>query len=288
MAGVQFKRFDQPEGVPMTDVPWRLASSRLGWFVAVTFLVGMVIVGLGQFHVIVPEPEFRENATFVDDVLAGFEHAQTHRIEDLTSTLLLAAGFVGLAILGTTLRRALDRDDARGAVLAVAFLLAGAIGVASQVLFVGTTVAASSPEYCDCGFLAEEIISRDMILLVVENVVFWMTDAAVVLFAVGLLAFAGMAPAAGWVPGGLVAYARVLAVLAVLAVIWGRVAVPILLGSDVDLDFFLIGDVILLVLAGVLIPIWAAWLGRSARVTAEEEAEPPESPADEDAVPIGG
>ena len=272
----------------MTDVAWRMASSRLGWFVAATFVVGMVIVALGQYHIIVPEPEFSPSATFVDDILAGFEHAQTHRIEDLASSLLLAAGFVGLAILGTTLRRALDRDETRGAVLAVTLLLAGAIGAASQVLFVGATVAATSPEYCDCGFLAEEIISRDMILLVAESVVFWLTDAAVVLLAVGLLAFAAMAPAAGWVPSGLVAYARVLAVLAVLSVIWGRVAVPILLESDVDLDFFLIGDVILLVLAGVLVPIWAAWLGRSARVPAEEEAEPPEGPADKDAVPIGG
>ncbi len=273
----------------MNDLDWRIASGRLGWFVAATFLVGMVIAALGHFHIIVPEPVFRESATFVDDLLAGFEHAQTHWIEDLTSSLLLGAGFVGLAILGTTVRRAVDRDEARGAVLAVTFLLAGAIGAAAQVLFVSVTQVATSPEYCDCGFLAEEIVSRDMSLLIAENVVFWMTDASVLLFAVGLLAFAAMAPAAGWVPSGLVAYSRVLAVLAVLSVIWARVAVPILFETIGDqLDFGQIGFVITLVIAGFLIPIWAAWLGRSARVTAEDEVEPPERAAEEDAVPIGG
>jgi hypothetical protein len=274
----------------MSDEAWRTISSRLGWFIAATFVVAMLFFALGrQFHIIVPLPDFRPDGTFVDNLLAGAAHQQDHWGEDLATSLMLAAGFVALAILGTTLRRALGRDDVGGAVMAVAFLLAGAIGAATQVLYLGATEVGTSTQYCDCDFLAEEVISRDTAHQIALNVVFWMSDVSVLLFAIGLLAFAVTAPTARWAPDGLVVYARVLAVLVVLSVIWGRVAVPILLESGgPELDFELIGGLITLVVAGVLVPIWAAWLGRSARVPAEQEAGSPEGPADENEVPIGG
>jgi hypothetical protein len=259
--------------VPMSDEAWRTISSRLGWLVAVTFVVAMVLFALGLFHIVVPEPDIPVGGNFVDNLLDSFAHAQAHFWPwDLTSSLLLIVGFVGLAILGATLRGALDRDDARGAVLAVTFLLAGTIGAASQILAVGSTEAATRPEYCDCGFLNEEIISREMISEIFNNVVFWMTDASVVLFAVGLLAFAPMARSSGWVPNGLVVYARLLAVLALLSVAWGRVAVPLLEGGGVEFDYGLIGGLVTVVVAGVLIPIWTAWLARSARGSDPTEA----------------
>lgn len=255
----------------MTDAAARTISSRLGWLVAATFLIAMVIYALGQFHIIVPEPAFSPAETYVDDLIAGFEHGQEHWIADLTSSLILAAGFVGLAILGVTLWRALDRDAAGGAVLAVTFIVAGAIGALAQVLFVGATEVANNPEYCDCGFLAEEIVSRQVAHDIALNVVFWMTDMSIVVFAVGLLAFAALAPVSGWVPGGLAVYARVLAGLAFLSVVWGRIAVPLLMENGVELDFFRIGDVIILVIAGVLVPVWAAWVARAARSTPESD-----------------
>ena len=252
----------------MPDMAWRTISGRLGWLVAATFLVAMVIFALGrQFHITTPLPEVQPpDATFVENVIGSFEHQREHWIEDLTSSLLLAVGFVGLAILGTTLRRALDRDDARGAVLAVTLLLAGVIGAASQLLYLGATEVATNPEYCDCGFLAEEIISRQMTHDIASNIVFWMTDAATLLVAIGLLAFAALAPVSRWVPGGLAVYARGLAVLAFLSVLWGRVVAPVLLETGTDVDLFQIGGLITIVLAGLLIPIWAAWLARAARV----------------------
>jgi hypothetical protein len=269
--------------VPMSDVAWRTISSRLGWLVAVTFVVAMAMFTLGLFHIVVPEPEIAVGGNFVDNLLDSFAHAQAHFWPwDLTSSLLLTAGFVGLAILGATLRHALDREDARGAVLAVTFLLAGTIGAASQILAVGSTEAATRPEYCDCGFLAEEIISREMIYETFNNVVFWMTDASVVLFVVGLLAFAPIARNSGWVPNGLVVYARLLAMIAILSVAWSRVAVPLLEGGGVELEYGLIGGVVTAVVAGVLIPIWAAWMARAAGRAASEsvaEGSPGESTA---------
>jgi hypothetical protein len=255
----------------MSDVAWRTISSRLGWFVAATFVVSMLFFASHRFHILVPEPGFPPaDETFVDGLIASFEHQQAHWPEDLVSSLSLAAGFVGLALLGVTLRRAMGSEHPRGAVLAVAFLVAGTIGAASQVLYLGATEVATNPMYCDCGFLAEEIVSREMAHQIALNVGFWMTDASVVLFAIGLWAFAALAPASDWVPDGLAMYARVLAVLAILSVIWDRVAAPLLDTGGTEIDFGLIGGVITLLVAGVLVPIWAVWVARAARFTAQE------------------
>jgi hypothetical protein len=253
----------------MSDA-WRTISSRLGWFVAVTFVVAMAFFASRLFHILVPLPEVRPAETFVDNLLASFEHQQAHWIEDLVSSLGLAAGFVGLALLGVTLRRALGNGQPRSAVLAVAFLVAGTIGAASQVLSLGATEVATNPHYCDCGFLAEEIVSREMTHQITRNVVFWMTDFAVVLFAIGLWAFGALASLSAWVPGALVAYSRVVAVVAALSVIWDRVGAPLLDTGATDIDFGLIGGLITLVVAGVLVPAWAVWVARAARSTVGE------------------
>ena len=49
----------------MSDVAWRTISSRLSWFVAATFVVGMVFFASRLFHILVPLPDFRPDGTFV-------------------------------------------------------------------------------------------------------------------------------------------------------------------------------------------------------------------------------
>jgi hypothetical protein len=266
--------------VAMTESGWRTLSGRLGWLIALTFVAGMALFALKLFHVIVPEPEFLgPDASFVDNLIASFEHQQEHWIENIGSSLLLAVGFIGIAILGSALRQALDREDARGAVLAVTFLLAGGLGAATQVLYLGATEVTTNPEYCDCGFLAEEIVSRSMIDQVVGSVIFWMTDASTALFAIGLLAFAGLAARSGWVHEGLALSARVVAILGLLTVLWDRIVLPAVDTGATDVDYGLIAGLVTIVYAGILIPIWAIWLARAAQAPAEP-TEAPISTAD--------
>ena len=256
----------------MPDPAWRIHTSRLGWLIAVALLLAAVIYGLKIFHVIVPEPPFDPNLTGVDVILAGFEHAQEHWLEDLSSSLMFAIGFAGIAVLGLVLRHAMNRDDARSGIMTVAFVVAGTLGIAAQLIYLGAIEAATNPDYCDCGFLAEELVSREMIRFVVEGIVFWLTGGVVVLFAIGLLAFAGVASAAGWVPAGLAVFARVVAVLGLISVAWDHVAVPLLIEAGTELDFFRLSQVITIVFAGILVPLWAAWLARAAG--AKDDVEP--------------
>ena len=104
----------------------------------------MVIYALKSFHVIVPEPAvYRQpNGTFVDGLIAAFEHAQEHWLEDLMSSLAVRARrFVGHRRPRARPPPRDGRDDAAGAVLAVGFVVAGTLGVAAQVLYLGATEA---------------------------------------------------------------------------------------------------------------------------------------------------
>jgi len=195
----------------MTDADWRQWAARLSWVIAATFLAGSFLVVLLSFTV--PMGEFPPDATFVDHILGSFEDQQARWIPDLGSSLFFAAGFTTIAALGATLRHVFGSADPRSMLATVAFLIAGAVGTTAQLVYVGGTEIATNPQYCDCGFLAEEIISRGMIRDVLGGIVSWMTDGFVVLFAVGLLAIAAVAGASGTVPFGWVRFTRLLAIV---------------------------------------------------------------------------
>lgn len=258
----------------MTDAAWRTWAARLGWLTAAAFLAGAALVTF----LMLTRPEersFPPDATFVDHLLAEFEDAQAVWLLDLGNSLLFAVGFAAIAALGAVLRHVLGRDDPRGMVAVAAFMVAGAVGVAAQLIYIGGTEVATNPEYCDCGFLAEEIISRAMIHFTINGIVFWMVDAFVVLFGVGLLAVASVASASGTMPTSWVAFTRLLAIVGLAMVIWNRVAVPLLIQAGYDeVDYFLIGSIIIGIVAGILVPVWAAWLARSLRPSAMPPAEP--------------
>ena len=103
-----------PEEVPISDA-WRTISSRLAWFGG----------DLRRRDGVLRLPPVRHPGrypsspaeTFVDDLLASFEHQQAHWIEDLGSSLGLAAGFVGLALLGAP-SPGVGHGHPRGAILA--------------------------------------------------------------------------------------------------------------------------------------------------------------------------
>ena len=255
----------------MTDAAWRQLAARLSWVTAGTFLVASVVVLLLSFNVSAAEPTFAPDATFVDNILASFENQQARWIQDLGSSLLFGVGFAALAALGATLRHVLGRDDPRSMLATAAFLVAGTVGLVSQLIYIGGTEVATNPQYCDCDFLAEEVISRAMILDVINGIVYWMIDGFSVLFGVGLIAVAGVASASGSMPVTWVTFTRLVAIAGLASAVWNRVAIPLLIRAGYeDLDYGRIGSVILVVVAGILVPIWAAWLARALRPSAVE------------------
>lgn len=248
----------------MTDTAWRVWTARLGWLTAATFLAGSALV----LYLVLTyyETPLGPDATFVDSLLTSFEDQQARWIPDFASSLFFVAGFTTLAALGATLRHVLGRDDPRSMLATVAFLVAGTVGVVSQLTYIGGTEVATDPQYCDCGFLAEEIISRGMIRNVLEGIVSWMVDGFTLLIALGLFAVASVTSASQMMPATWVAFSRLIAIASLAAVVWNRVAIPLLLEAGYhDIQFGTIGGLITAVIGGVLVPIWAAWLARGLR-----------------------
>jgi len=123
----------------------------------------------------------------------------------------------------------------------------GGLGLASQLLQIGSIPFLTSPELCECGLREHEIMAREVALSVIFGVQLWLAVGALVLaapgiwFAGSLGADAGMPPAWRWLSVVIGLASIVLAVLAVLE------AFPF--------DQYLLG-----LTAGILVPIWAIWL----------------------------
>lgn len=242
--------------------PMRNSGARWAWLLAGTFLIATIVVVLVNLNITAPAPDIADDADLPDIIFANFAAARDAWPQDLGSALLFALGFLAIAALGPILRAVMDRSDPRATRVAVLFLVAGTIGILSQVVYIGGKEVATAPYYCDCDYLAEQLVSRGTVLDVIVGIQGWMVDTFSVVFAFGLLAAGSLGRAAGW-SGRLVLASQALAVLGLASVAWNRIAVPLLVNADVHIEYGQIGLGILAVIAGVATPIWAAMLART-------------------------
>jgi hypothetical protein len=233
----------------MGRIEWASAARILAWVIGVSFLLGAVLQLVLAFDLLGPPPERLPD--FIGWTVAYYGWLQSQWPVVLAATVAFGIGFAALGLMGPMIGRLADSVDARRSLVSAAFLGAGGIGLASQLLWLGVFPATTSPQYCDCGFMAEEIMSREMIQTAALGVQRWMIVGAVVLLVPGYLAAgtlgreAGMPVAWWWVSVSIAVLAVVLAVLAVAE------AYPF--------------DVLVIALvAGLLTPIWAIWLARRA------------------------
>jgi hypothetical protein len=238
----------------MRTIEWPSLARALALITAIAFVASTILLLLLNFNVF-GAPPFG-GVDFLDEVLADFEYQQTQWPFDFAASALLAVGFLALGALGPVLARLADETDARRGLVAAAFLGAGGLGAASQLVYLGAKPIATNPQYCECGFLAEEIMSRVMILNVVTGIQNWLIIGSLVAAAVGLVIAGTLGREAGmpsqWLWLGLIGAALAVVLAVVSAVLPPFVAYP--------------WDVILIVLvAGITVPIWVAWLAARAR-----------------------
>jgi hypothetical protein len=133
-------------------------------------------------------------------------------------------------------------------------VVGGVIGIGSQLMHMGIHDAAR-PFYCDCGYRAEEVIGLDTAVHVGETMFNWLTTGALSFVAVGL-ALAGrlVAVSSAW---RTLSYAIAIGLLAAVAI--RLVAALVFIEA---FDPFQVSDVIIGIVSGVLIPIWAILLAR--------------------------
>ena len=240
----------------------RTSGARWAWILAASFLLGTIWLVLVTQNITVQGPDIADDASLPDAIFEDFRAARDAFPQEMAYTLLFALGFLAVGMLGPILREVLGRGDPRVTRLTVFFLVAGTIGILSQVVYLGGKEVATAPYYCDCDYLAPQLISRGAVLDALSGIQSWMTDAFTFLFAIGLLAAASLASARGW-GAAFVRASVVLAVLGLASAAWDRIAVPLLVNADVHIDYYGIGLLILAVVAGVAVPIWAVILART-------------------------
>ena len=226
---------------------WRWADTVrvLSLLMAAFFFVAAVLLAVLAFELTGAPPP--EQPDFVDGIVASFAWEESRWPIDFAGSLLVALGFMAFGGVGVLLARLADVTDARRNLIAAAMVFGATLGTASQLFWIGVKPVATSSQYCDCGFRAEEIVSRLMTLNVAGSVQTWLNNGAIVALAVGVLMAVGLARRAG--------ISGVWAVISYLLVI-GAVLTPVL---D-QLDAYPFNLISLLALTAILIPAWALWL----------------------------
>jgi hypothetical protein len=233
----------------MNELSWSSVVRGLAWIFAIAFFVSTVLGALLGFAVLGEPPERGED--FIQFILDLFRWEQDRWPIDFAASALGAIGFFALGALGPAFRRLAAPEDGRRGLVGTSFLAAGLLGAASQLVWIGAKPIATSPQYCDCGFLQEEIMSRLMILNVVGGVHGWLFNGALIVLAVGLVIVARLGERAG-MPIGWRWLSLVIAALSLVGV---------------AISFFDVGPfgaLLPLLIGGVLAPAWALWLSRRA------------------------
>jgi hypothetical protein len=223
---------------------WRNPRSLLGWVAAITLVVATLLTVVLRFNLTGEPPLRAEGADFVDFIVTRVTFDRDRLPLDLGASLLFATAFLALAGVGSLLGPVV-RDADRGRVLAAAFVVAGVLGAAAQLIHVGAAAVASDPTICDCGYRAEEIIGRLQAMHVADGERIWLTHGAFVAGSIGFFLAAALRWGSSWrflsiAIGGML-------LLAVVVEVIGLETVP---------------EVLVLATVGLLIPAWAVILAR--------------------------
>ncbi len=240
-----------------------MASDRvLRWLcwglIGFTIVSAVFTVTLTNNPFATPVPE---GTDFVNTLLSY--RADDQRIYGivLVGSLAGLGVFAIAAALGPVLRRFAMSGPGADAMAAV-FILGGSVGVISQLVNIGAAQAATYT-YCDCSYLAEEVIAQDYALAVSWALQEWLN--------IGAIAIVGVAAA---LAGAVVKVSMVWSRLSYLIAVALMVAVGMRVFDMAELSNLLVG-----VVAGLLVPIWAFMLARgieseSGPGQAEPELEP--------------
>jgi hypothetical protein len=232
----------------------------LAWSVGILFLIGTVLQLVDFLNLYATPPDTSNAGTMVEQRLASQDYRIAIWPIFFLSNLSFGVAFVALAGLGLGLASWLASSDPRRIIIPTSLGIAGVLGAVAQLILIGATQVTIDITYCDCGFKETEIVSQIWAQMLAEGASNWLVNGALVLAGIGVLAvdasFRDRMPPAWDILSWLTAIGSIAAV-----------AVGVLrLGEE-------LGLYLLLFVSGVLVPIWAIWLGASLRGGPESELE---------------
>ena len=223
----------------------------LAWSVGMLFLIGTAFHLVDLLNLVATPPD-----TSALNMVEGRLAAQEYRVAIwpifFLSNLSIGVGFVALVALGMALASWLASDDPRRILIPWSLGVAGVLGAVAQLIVIGATQVTIDHTYCDCGFKETEVVSQIWAQMLAEGASNWLVSGAAVLSGIGVLAvdssFRRRMPAA-W---------DILSWVTEIGLFASVVVGVIGLGQN-------LGLYLQLFVAGVLVPIWAIWLGTSLR-----------------------
>ena len=228
----------------------RRTLTWLSWALVILVVISAAVTLLFIFGPLLPPVDAED---FVDQLLAMRTHDQEAFPFVVIGSLATLGVYLIAAMLGVLLRAWAAPTPTRDA-MTLLLVVGGVIGIGAQLLNIGAGDAAR-PFYCDCAYLAEQMVGLDRALNVAWSMINWLAMGAITLVGVGV-ALAARVVAAGttW---RFVSYAIAAGVLVAVAI---RVTASLVFIEA--FDPFQVSDLIVAVISGILVPIWAVLLSR--------------------------
>ncbi len=222
----------------------------LGWSVGLLFLLGTVLRLVDYFNLWASPPDLPQTLNMVERRLAVQDYRVAIWPVFALGNLAVGVAFMAVTALGVQLASGVARASSLRLGISAGLGMAGVFGAVGQLMTVGAAQPTIDSPYCDCGFKETEIVSQIWAQQLIEGASGWLGDAALVLGAIGVAAagtaFRDRLPPAWNIVSWVTAMGLIVA------------AVVPFLQINPDLDFW-----VLVVVPGVLVPIWAIWLGAS-------------------------
>ena len=233
----------------LTSAPPRSTWVLLMIFAIALFLATLISLGMA-FDVFVTPPNLPDGLDLPTRLIQSHPYQEAIWPFDAATNVLYLIAFGSLALVSGSLR-ILAGSHPLGSLLGAAALVSGVVGVVGSLIYIGGTKVVIDQAYCDCGFKNEEAISQFWAINIVQGGTTWL--------AYGTIAFGALAVAVS---------ATVLAATmssAFRGVAWAAV-IALLVGLVLDIvGQGQIGDLVLAVATGILLPVWALMIGSALR-----------------------
>ena len=224
---------------------------RLCWIVAGLLVVATALQFVDQLNLYAQPPNLPESVNMVDRRLGSADYRAAIWPIFFASHFLFGLALLVVVPLAYLVGARLPRTDDRRLVMTSTLAGGALIGAIAELIVVGSVQPTIGLTYCDCGFKEQEVVSQIWAQMLIEGSTVWLLNGTALMFAVGfwlagtLLRSRGMNEAWEWL-------SRAIAVVFLIPVVLSILET----GEEVS-------NLLAALATGILVPVWAIWLGRN-------------------------
>ena len=223
----------------------------LTWTVAALLIGATVLQLVDQLNLYAQPPLLPEAANMVERRLGSSDYRAAIWPIFFGSHFLFGLALLVVVPLAYVLGARLPRTEDRRLIMTSTLAGGALIGAIAELIVIGAIQVTIGLAYCDCGFKDQEVVSQIWGVMLIEGATGWLLNGTALMLAVGfwlagtLLRSRGMNEAWQWLSRGIAVLFLVPVALSILET-----------GGEV-------ANLLVALVTGILVPIWAIWLGRN-------------------------